>query len=856
MEVKCAAICANLRPILFTLRPPILNAQVKNFQASPNNADSVQRLTEDMTILSSKSESSQEIETGLRGDVGPHIRLNRRDIVPAVLLVASCVFIFRGAIFDGHLLFGSDFVAFYQGMKQFLFDEIHTHHSIPFWNPYVFGGMPFWAHFESTIFYPLDILFWFMAPAEAFGYTMFIHMSLAALFMYFLLRSLNTGYGGSFVAAAVFTCNGFIMATLYDGQMFRIQAYIWLPLIIYLLNRALKSESPVYSTAIAGLFWGIQILSGSPQDALYTLMAAILFCLFANSYEGPKAEAIQKLVLTLLLFTAFGLGTASIQIIPAIEFIKLSVRSAFDTYELVTLGSYPLEGIITAIIPDFFGRYATGDFWVSNVPWSIPLYNLYVGTLPLILLFFISGRHLNNRKIIFFAAVLALCSFVLALGANTPLYRFLYFLPGFDRIRAPAKIIFLYVFALSLLAGKGMDGLLSLSGTSISKRAWIVLVPVLLLIVLDGIFHWDRSLIFSFFSPFILDETIPGKSVHAARVIGNEFHVITLLCTTIFLIILLAARGILNKKLALVLLCMLILFDLTYMNWGAIRYGDEGYQRAEKDRDSLTQSLGRDKSVFRVGSYPNPMGPNFEMYLGFQTVAGYNPLYLHRYYEYIRAYNKKLLAPGNVWFFYTPHGKRVLMDLLNVKYEISHDKGTYFLKKSFFPRAFLISRHKIVKRDEILDLMTRPDFDPSKLVLFEAEDSCSVHQDQESFPPGPTTNMAKIVSYRPDEIAVSVNSSAPGYLFLSEVYYPGWKAFVDGQSEPILRGNYMFRVVKIPRGNHLVRLVFEPLTIQLGSAVTIFTLFIVLCTVFYRFMRKRLRPFKIRSILFIFQIPP
>ena len=204
-----------------------------------------------MTILSSKPESSQEIEADLRNDVGSGIGLNRLDIVPAVLLVAFCVFIFRGVIFDGHLLFGSDFVAFYQGMKQFLFDEIHNHHSIPFWNPYIFSGMPFWAHVESTIFYPLGILFWIIAPAEAFGYTMFIHMSLAALFMYLLLRSLSTGYGGSFVAAAVFTCNGFIMATLYDGQMFRVQAYIWLPLVIYLLNRALKPENSYLSAVIA-----------------------------------------------------------------------------------------------------------------------------------------------------------------------------------------------------------------------------------------------------------------------------------------------------------------------------------------------------------------------------------------------------------------------------------------------------------------------------------------------------------------------------------------------------------------------------------------------------------------------------
>ena len=164
------------------------------------------------------------------------------DLLCALLLTAFCIFLFWKTIFEGHLLFGSDFVGFYQGMKQFLYDQVHDHGSIPYWNPYIFGGMPFWAHLESTIFYPLDFLFWFMAPETAFGYTMFIHIMLAALFMYALLRSLGTGPSGSFVGAAVFTGNGFIMATLYDGQMFRVQAYIWLPLIIFSAQPGAKTR--------------------------------------------------------------------------------------------------------------------------------------------------------------------------------------------------------------------------------------------------------------------------------------------------------------------------------------------------------------------------------------------------------------------------------------------------------------------------------------------------------------------------------------------------------------------------------------------------------------------------------------
>jgi len=330
---------------------------------------------------------------------------------------------------------------------------------------------------------------------------------------------------------------------------------------------------------------------------------------------------------------------------------------------------------------------------------------------------------------------------------------------------------------------------------------------------------------------------MPGKTAHAARIIGNEFHVITLLCAAILLIILLAARGILNKKLFLVLLCMLILFDLSYMNWGAIRYGDEGYQWAKKARGSLAQSLGSDKSIFRVGSSPNPMGPNFEMYLRYQTVAGYNPLYLHRYFEYIRKYNPSLLNPGNVSFFYTPNGETVLMDLLNVKYEISHINGTYALRKSHLPRAFFVRDHEVLKRSEILDNLIRPDFDPTRKILFEMEDSPAVGQ---SLGPSSAARSAEssagILSYGPDEIVAAVYAPTAGYLFFSEIYYPGWKAYVDGRLAPLLRGNYISRVIGVPQGHHTVKLAFDPLTIKWGLGITSLTLLLIVTLSAFHFI--------------------
>jgi uncharacterized membrane protein YfhO len=100
---------------------------------------------------------------------------------------------------------------------------------------------------------------------------------------------------------------------------------------------------------------------------------------------------------------------------------------------------------------------------------------------------------------------------------------------------------------------------------------------------------------------------------------------------------------------------------------------------------------------------------------------------------------------------------------------------------------------------------------------------------------------AEIVSYSPDRIVVSTETGGPAYLLLSEVYYPGWKAFVDGNPVRVLRGNYLFRVVEIPGGSSRVELVFSPLSIKLGTGISIFGVFMFLNVLVYHFKKGRIR---------------
>jgi len=770
-------------------------------------------------------------------------RFTHKDALLITLLGVFALFLFREIIVGGERLVGDDFIGFYLAMKQFFHDELWIHHSIPYWNPYIFGGIPFWAHFESTIFYPLGFLFWLIAPDRAYGYSMFLHFVLAGVFTYGLVRSLNIGRAGSFVAGAVYTCNGFVMALLYIGHMCPIWSYIWLPAVLYCLNRAVSSRTLYFSASIAGLLWGIQILAGAPQDAFYTFLASMLFLATRMQIGRAWRLCAVKLLAIASLFFVIGAGVAAMQTIPAFEFINESVRAGLDTYDMVTMASYPPQGIITALIPHFFGSYAEGTYWVSNVPWSIPQQNLYVGILPLVLLSCIAYRRSANKRIILFASLLAAFALILALGRHTPVYKLTYLLPGFDRFRAPSKIIVLWVFGMAVLAALGMDDLLRYKASL--KRAFILCAIVsVALCLLALIFYFDRSFLLKFFSPLFLPEISPDRIDLASRLIYSGYHRLALAVLLILFSFYLLTKRAWGVRLGIPLLCSLLLLDLGSATYKSVRHDETIFQSIETVQKGLEATMAKDKTLYRVGSYNHALGPNLEMYLGYQTVGGFTALFPTRYYEYVNEYAEHQLPIGWESFTYGYAPAHAYMDLLNVKYGVMHSDKFYHVRETFLPRSFMVFDYKTMRKEEILRYIGRSDFEPMKLVLLE-----EAPKPTSTLSPGLVSKnspkQVEITSYRPDRISLVTEATEPGFLFLSEIYYPGWKAFIDGRIEPIQRGDYLFRVIQVPAGRHEVTFAFDPFSIKIGVGITLLTLFLELALILCHFRKKS--PFRPRD---------
>ena len=79
---------------------------------------------------------------------------------------------------------------------------------------------------------------------------------------------------------------------------------------------------------------------------------------------------------------------------------------------------------------------------------------------------------------------------------------------------------------------------------------------------------------------------------------------------------------------------------------------------------------------------------------------------------------------------------------------------------------------------------------------------------------------AQVISAGANRVVVQVNAPLAGWLVLNDVWYPGWKASVDGERVEIYRADYLFRAVPVPAGTHQVTFVYRPVSFYSGVGLS------------------------------------
>jgi hypothetical protein len=132
-------------------------------------------------------------------------------------------------------------------------------------------------------------------------------------------------------------------------------------------------------------------------------------------------------------------------------------------------------------------------------------------------------------------------------------------------------------------------------------------------------------------------------------------------------------------------------------------------------------------------------------------------------------------------------------------------------------RAWIVPTARQVSPEAVLDQITEERFDPRQEILVEES------------PPFSSDTAAPInyeLSLReaPNRVTIHAALDRPGYLFLADTWYPGWRATVDGVPVRILRANYTFRAIPLEAGEHTVTFVYRPASVRWGALVSLASL--------------------------------
>jgi hypothetical protein len=138
------------------------------------------------------------------------------------------------------------------------------------------------------------------------------------------------------------------------------------------------------------------------------------------------------------------------------------------------------------------------------------------------------------------------------------------------------------------------------------------------------------------------------------------------------------------------------------------------------------------------------------------------------------------------------------------------------------PRAWVVGTQRVVGSEgDALEAVTSPEFDARGVAVTEERvDGLA----QESSGAAAQAGDADIVHYGPERVEIRARSERPGLLVLSDNYYPGWKAKVDGEAVDVERVDYLFRGVPVPAGTSTVEFVYEPLSWRVGWIVSLLAL--------------------------------
>jgi hypothetical protein len=659
----------------------------------------------------------------------------------------------------------------------------------PLWNPYNFSGMPLVANLQSGLFFPANLIYLVLPVLWGWVSNVMFQLSLFGVFFCLFLRSEGLSKLAAVFGAVVAMNISYI--ALWHWQLVITQSLLFLPLILFVVNKYSKLHNSYFiilnSILLAFCFFG-----GHAQTTIYVYLIYGLFALF-------RKVSLKLILLTMIL----PLFLAAVQLVPSIEAYLLSAREGAATKDLFAPFVFPWRKMITVVAPNFFGHPTNRNYFGMDYR----DFNAYFGITAFVFSILSLGWFKVSKNIRFYL-LLALIGLLFSIKPLA--FIFDVFNVPILSSGVPARMIFVFQFAGAVLAAYGFEYWW--------KEKKYSLRGLVILGVIIGIL-WLWSLI---------------TSNNVAR---NNLILPTIFFATTSLLIFW------QTKIAIALIFVILFFQYSYFFH---QYNSFAPEKFVFPKHPVLAYLQKNAGIDRFFGTENAiLDQNFATIYKIFDFKGYDSMYLRRYGELVAAAETgkmPAIVPRSDAYInhWSDRQSERLLDLLGVKYLLDKDDGLksdwdeepakfppekyqllwqrrpwrVYERKTALPRVVLFGDYQVeTDNNKILEKLYEVNFDYQKQLILEESPEIVLKK--------ATKVKANIISYEPNNVRIRTDSDVPQLLFLSDNYYPGWKALVDGKKTEILRANYTFRAVALPAGSHEVIFDYDPLSFKIGAGISI-----------------------------------
>lgn len=751
--------------------------------------------------------------------------------------------------------------AFYEVPVNKLVGDMYLKGEFPLWNPYQGCGTPLLGQYSTRALFPYQILE-DISPYWLWDYFILGRLLISGFFTFLFLRLLGLSFSPSFFGGVFYMFSGSFIWFVNLEQFTNVA--MALPVFIYCLERLYKFNNYQQSFLLSlALF--LVMAGGQPEIALYVLFLGGVYYLFRARFSLNKYP---KFILACFL----GLGFSLPLLLPFLEFTKYCFTAhpfnpAHPSVHMGTVSPTPLRIAISLFMPKFFEMPTWFRITPANGVWDFLGGYIHISCLYLIIL----GLFLRYRSKKFFLFFLVFGLGIILKNFGIIPFKWLGYLPLFRQSWSPRWAGCVWSFSLAIAGALTLRGL---EETKNHKR--LSLFPIFIIIGLIIYLFWQTD-IFQNLQSFII---LLSDGIYFPVVLGSFVSLFILYLVfllvrflakdKLFYLSLLLLVGleswfyipkgfgypyynfvispfifgalglffIVRKYFKLSLIPIFLgFFSVIFIH--LISPQDFPLRKTPFPSLGFTHFLKDNLGKDRFLATQTIFFPNFSSAYGLSDVKFINSISIKWYQKF----TERLLPERfggweaeRLWFTTIPLNWRSFSlydyyqnllnnlkyySLLSVKYVVTPKsiilplplvytkEVKVYENPHYFPRVFVVR-----------DVLYVQDWQTAQNLLDKIDLRKTAVLEKSLTLNSPTSlnlrEFSYIKEYKPSKVLIETQLDKPGLLILTDVFYPGWRVYVDGKEEEILRVDGLLRGVYLKEGKHEVVFSYRPLSFIWG----------------------------------------